>query len=181
MDSSKQAKKPVGWLLGLGILLFPWLFGWLLFQSGRSTLARVLGLSWLCLFLFSVFKVATEDRTAISDQIEAVSVETTKPLEFTIIDRSMIGIDKSVRVIVFVDGVSSPDAAATIAKAIAVQESKGMDFVQVWLEAEPTQSERLAAVDYCATITEDCSEKFTIMVRKDLAQPFLSPYPFNSD
>lgn len=46
----------VGFLLGLGILLAPWLFAWILLRPGYSNLARVLGLGWCAVVIVGVLQ-----------------------------------------------------------------------------------------------------------------------------
>lgn len=47
-------KRQVGFLLGLGILFFPLLFGWLLLRKGHSVLARIVGFAWMALCFVSL-------------------------------------------------------------------------------------------------------------------------------
>ena len=43
------------WPLGVGVALFPIAFSWFTLRSGYSTLARVISLGWLGIFLLFVF------------------------------------------------------------------------------------------------------------------------------
>ncbi|NWB92317.1 OB-fold protein [Pseudomonas agarici] len=47
-------KRQVGFLLGIGILLFPLIFAWFLLRKGHSTLSRVLGFGLLILVLLII-------------------------------------------------------------------------------------------------------------------------------
>ncbi|UVL42500.1 OB-fold putative lipoprotein [Pseudomonas sp. B21-040] len=47
-------KRQVGFLLGLGILFFPLLFGWMLLRKGHSILSRIVGFTWMALCLVSL-------------------------------------------------------------------------------------------------------------------------------
>lgn len=49
------AARKVGFLLGLGILLFPVLFAWFTLRNGHSTKARVISFIWLALSLIGIF------------------------------------------------------------------------------------------------------------------------------
>ena len=44
-----EGQRRVGWLLGIGIFLVPYVFVWWLLRKGHSTLSRVLGFGWLAL------------------------------------------------------------------------------------------------------------------------------------
>ena len=50
-DLSIPDVRPVGFLLGLEIFFFPFLFGWALLRPCYGTFSRVLGLSWLAFSL----------------------------------------------------------------------------------------------------------------------------------
>jgi hypothetical protein len=49
-----QVKRPVGFLLGVGIVFIPMIFSWFLLRKGHSVLARVIGFAWLILSLLVV-------------------------------------------------------------------------------------------------------------------------------
>lgn len=49
-----QVKRPVGFLLGVGIVFIPMIFSWFLLRKGHSVLARVSGFGWLILSLLVV-------------------------------------------------------------------------------------------------------------------------------
>ncbi|WP_296268431.1 OB-fold protein [Pseudomonas sp. UBA6562] len=59
-DVPTTQKRPVGFLLGLGILFIPVIFVWFLLRKGHSTLARIVGFGWLVLCLFAVFSGESE-------------------------------------------------------------------------------------------------------------------------
>lgn len=48
------AKRKVGFLLGIGILLVPFVFVWFLLRKGYSPLARIVGFGWLVLAVLIV-------------------------------------------------------------------------------------------------------------------------------
>ena len=51
---AEPKKRHVGFLLGLGILFFPLLFGWMLLRKGHSVLARIVVFIWMVLSLISL-------------------------------------------------------------------------------------------------------------------------------
>lgn len=51
--------RSIGFWLGLGIFLFPFIFVWFLLRQGHSTTSRVIGFGWLALMLIAM---ATGDR-----------------------------------------------------------------------------------------------------------------------
>jgi hypothetical protein len=53
MDTMQYQNKKVGFLLGLGILLFPLIFAWFTLRQGYSTFARVVSFVWLILCLIA--------------------------------------------------------------------------------------------------------------------------------
>ncbi|MGY2222441.1 OB-fold protein [Pseudomonas gingeri] len=57
-------KRQVGFILGLGILFFPLLFGWMLLRKGHSTLARIVGFVWMALCLFSLIGMGSISKTS---------------------------------------------------------------------------------------------------------------------
>lgn len=57
-------KRQVGFLLGLGILFFPLLFGWMLLRKGHSVLARIFGFAWMALCLVSLIGMAASSKTS---------------------------------------------------------------------------------------------------------------------
>jgi len=54
MDNIENAhpKRNVGFLLGCGIFLFPYLFSWLTLREGHSDTARIISFAWLALLVF---------------------------------------------------------------------------------------------------------------------------------
>lgn len=46
-----SSNRSVSFLLGLGIVFFPWIFVWFLLRRGYSKQARILGFGWLALLL----------------------------------------------------------------------------------------------------------------------------------
>lgn len=54
--NAKPIKRPVSFLLGIGIFLFPIIFSWFTLRSGYSVLSRIISFSWLifCLALLNV-------------------------------------------------------------------------------------------------------------------------------
>lgn len=50
-DPLPEGRRRVGWLLGIGIFVLPYVFVWWLLRKGHSTLSRVLGFGWLALAL----------------------------------------------------------------------------------------------------------------------------------
>lgn len=65
MDAALQTRK-VGWLLGLGIVFFPYIFCWFLLKKGYSTLARVLGFGWAAIIFMAVFGSESHNETQTS-------------------------------------------------------------------------------------------------------------------
>ncbi|KHK63141.2 hypothetical protein JZ00_18620 [Pseudomonas frederiksbergensis] len=57
-------KRQVGFLLGLGILFFPLLFGWMLLRKGHSTFARIVGFIWMALCLVSLIGMGSISKTS---------------------------------------------------------------------------------------------------------------------
>ena len=52
--TQSNGKRDVSFLLGLGILVMPYLFSWLLLRSGHSKTSRYLGFVWLGIFALSI-------------------------------------------------------------------------------------------------------------------------------
>jgi len=50
-------KRSVGFLLGLGIFLFPLIFAWFTLRKGHSTLSRVLSFGWLLLNILIIIGI----------------------------------------------------------------------------------------------------------------------------
>lgn len=50
-----QAKRPVGFLLGIGIVFIPIIFSWFLLRKGHSVLDRIVGFGLLFVSLWFVF------------------------------------------------------------------------------------------------------------------------------
>lgn len=57
-------KRQVGFLLGLGILFFPLLFGWMLLRKGHSILARIVGFTWMALCFVSLIGMGSISKTS---------------------------------------------------------------------------------------------------------------------
>lgn len=55
VTTSATPQRTVGFLLGLGILLAPYLFSWALLRNGYSTLARVVSFGWCLIVLIGVY------------------------------------------------------------------------------------------------------------------------------
>jgi len=53
-DSNDSTQRKVGFLLFLGIAIYPYLFVWLLFRRGHSASSRLLGLIWLVAMLAAI-------------------------------------------------------------------------------------------------------------------------------
>ncbi len=49
-----DGQRRVGWLLGIGIFILPYVFVWWLLRKGHSKLSRILGFGWLALVLLVV-------------------------------------------------------------------------------------------------------------------------------
>lgn len=71
-------KRRVGFILGLGILFFPVLFGWLVLRKGHSTLARIVVLPWLLLGVLSFLFIGASIKTAF-DATRASRGKTVQP------------------------------------------------------------------------------------------------------
>jgi ATP-dependent Zn protease len=52
-ETPSEAKK-VSLFLGLGILIMPYIFSWLLFRKGYSFFARFVSFSWLTIFIYTI-------------------------------------------------------------------------------------------------------------------------------
>ncbi|MEQ7917640.1 hypothetical protein ABQX22_00475 [Xanthomonas sp. WHRI 1810A] len=66
-------KRYVGFLLGLGILFFPLLFGWMLLRKGHSLLARIIGLTWMVLSFLSLLGIASVSKTSYDRYVESAA------------------------------------------------------------------------------------------------------------
>lgn len=76
----QESKTKVGFLLGLGILLVPFVFVWWLLKSGYSTLARIAGFGWLALVLLIAFANSNHTNpatTAVSSQSKSTTTVAT--------------------------------------------------------------------------------------------------------
>jgi hypothetical protein len=62
---SETRPKPVGILLGLGILFLPFIFAWATLSKGRSLRAKIIAFGWLA---FCVWAIATSDKPRSTDQ-----------------------------------------------------------------------------------------------------------------
>lgn len=68
-------KRQVGFLLGLGILFFPLLFGWMLLRQGHSVLARIIGFIWMALCLVSLIGIGSASKTSYDSYKERAAVQ----------------------------------------------------------------------------------------------------------
>ncbi|WDD99292.1 DUF4236 domain-containing protein [Thalassomonas actiniarum] len=48
------SQRNVGILLGIGTLIFPYIFAWLLLRSGYSTSSRVISFAWMAFLIYSM-------------------------------------------------------------------------------------------------------------------------------
>ncbi|OIR25341.1 hypothetical protein [Bathymodiolus thermophilus thioautotrophic gill symbiont] len=69
---SIDQKKPVGILLGIGILLLPVIFSWFTLRKSYTTLARVVSFTWL---VFRIIIFTFSDDPEVSQKTEIVSNE----------------------------------------------------------------------------------------------------------
>lgn len=53
-EVNAPVKRNVGFLLGVGILLFPMIFAWFLLRKGHSTWARIVGFGWMILAILAI-------------------------------------------------------------------------------------------------------------------------------
>lgn len=71
-------KRPVGILLGIGILLVPIIFSWFTLRSGHSVLSRIVSFSWLILSLAFVNagnQISTNSTSTTSAPAQKVQTE----------------------------------------------------------------------------------------------------------
>ena len=61
--SVAPAKRPVGILLGIGIIFIPYIFSWFTLRNGHSVLSRIVSFSWLVFALAFSFGDYQEYRT----------------------------------------------------------------------------------------------------------------------
>jgi len=73
---STAEKRPVGILLGIGIILIPLIFSWFTLRKGHSTLAKVVSFSWLAVFFLFVIADSGNKSNSVSSK-NPVSVEPT--------------------------------------------------------------------------------------------------------
>lgn len=73
--SVQVAKTKVGFLLGLGILLVPFVFVWWLLRSGYSTFARIVGFGWFALILLIV--IGNSNRTNLAPTATTSQLQST--------------------------------------------------------------------------------------------------------
>lgn len=87
MEDSTLINRKVGFLLGFGILVLPWIFSLVLIRKGYSTKARIIAFGWLSIVLFSV--ISNTQKEAQEKEVSAptanaesvVSQSPAKPLE----------------------------------------------------------------------------------------------------
>lgn len=83
-------QRRVGFLLGLGIFLLPFIFAWFLLRSGHSTLSRIIGFGWMVFFLYTY--TAKESHTTSSSSytssssIPKPSAEDFRAVEIAVLD-----------------------------------------------------------------------------------------------
>jgi hypothetical protein len=51
----ESAQRKVGLLLGLGIMLFPYIFSWFLLRDGHSNVSRTISFLWMALVIYTTF------------------------------------------------------------------------------------------------------------------------------
>jgi len=68
-------KRQVGFLLGLGILFFPLLFGWMLLRKGHSVLSRIVGFTWMALCLVSLIGMGSASKTSYDNYKEKAAAQ----------------------------------------------------------------------------------------------------------
>lgn len=73
---SANQVRPVGLLLGLGILIFPMLFAWFTLGKGRTTKARVLSFGYLALSIFLVYQGGNSAQNTYTARKDAYSAST---------------------------------------------------------------------------------------------------------
>jgi hypothetical protein len=66
-------KRQIGFLLGLGVLFFPLLFGWMLLRKGHSALARIVGFTWMALCLVSLLGLGSVSKNSYDSYKERVA------------------------------------------------------------------------------------------------------------
>ncbi|MGH6630912.1 MAG: hypothetical protein ACREB3_14380, partial [Burkholderiales bacterium] len=54
--------RKVGYLLALGILIAPYIFGWLVLRAGYSTMARAVAFGWCLVVLTATFSMHSADK-----------------------------------------------------------------------------------------------------------------------
>lgn len=64
LPAGTMAKRHVGFLLALGILLLPGFFAWILVREGYSTRARIIGFMWMTLILLAWVSTSIESDPA---------------------------------------------------------------------------------------------------------------------
>jgi len=73
----RPIKKSVGFLLGLGIFLFPLIFAWFTLRKGYSVLAKVISFLWLLLILAVALSAPTVNSTNYTSTETDTTVQTT--------------------------------------------------------------------------------------------------------
>lgn len=73
-----EGKRSVGFLLGVGIFFFPYVFGWFTLRSGHSTLSRVLSFGWMLLIVGSILAQPSSKAPA-ADRVAATGVAPATP------------------------------------------------------------------------------------------------------
>lgn len=71
-------EKKVGFLLFLGIFLFPFLFSWLTLRKGYSKKARFLSFIWLGFFVWAMINAENIEKQNMTDKPQQVQIEEKK-------------------------------------------------------------------------------------------------------
>ena len=67
-------QRTVGFWLGLGVFLLPFIFAWFLLRSGHSTLSRIIGIGWMVFFLYTPYKAQESHTTSSSSYTSSSSI-----------------------------------------------------------------------------------------------------------
>lgn len=74
MNTTTDDRK-VSILLGIGIFCVPIIFSWFLLRKGHSTIARIIGFSWLIFNLFPVVIILTKSDSTVSANEQVVKID----------------------------------------------------------------------------------------------------------
>jgi hypothetical protein len=74
------AKEKVGFLLGIGILLVPFIFVWFLLKRGYSNFARIVGFGWLAVFFIAALN-ADQSSESVSARTSSSGANASRALD----------------------------------------------------------------------------------------------------